>query len=501
MFGTSFPNELLQFNNHLLTLVAKSQSPFLFVGAGISIDSQLPSWSKFIQRCVQKSFGDEISIDELADIHNVEKYSVWLIEYSLQNLKKKNPSFDQNKFFQECLWKDPELINPATNHYLLVKYAKEFNVPIFTTNYDDLLEVAASDLGLKPKIYDSVSSFKNFKKHFCIVYIHGRISGKKKVSSNDSATPVTGFFSYYDEFNRNDNKALTAFMSFLKTRTCLFVGTSMQDHNINRVLYLLKDENFKNPHYWFCEDKNKNIYNKNLHLEFWNLLNIRPIHCPSGNFSEITSTFRRILNHHNFKVLKAQNEKGKKTLYDFLNKAFQELMKNPISIYKCVGSFDDFEIDFYLDTSNTASEIKMNRIWASKSKTVLDFKKRKPRSFRIPRDIDTENFNEFVNKVPFSVETAVDSLKPHIGTRIDGFDYIDGSGRSDFNSWAYICFPIFSPALERAIGVWVLKYINKNNKLTSLMGKDDVLNDSLSRDIIALGQVVKVIYEEELGLK
>lgn len=496
--------EVLTFNRELLNLVSTDKAPFIFAGAGVSQNSDLPSWRQLIQNCVDLAYSKNISLEDLANAHNVPEDSVWLIEFSLQKYLKENSNLNDQDFFRIALWgadeKKLKMVKPTVLHYLLIKYASLLNVPIITTNYDDLFEIAADELNLKPKVH--INSEKNASKKklirygFSIVYLHGRIPkptvNQALQKSSKPLRNVTGFFSYYDEFNRNDNSTLDYFIKTLNKRSCLFVGTSMTDHNINRALYKNKD-NKKIQHFWFCRSKEANRFWRNDHEEFWKILNIKPIYSIMSGYAEIPLTFRRIINNLDFRV-QSLNQGKKEKLFETITSLFTEFSKNKVSS-RLVGAFDKIEYDFYSDNSDK-NNISVERIWTSSAGTYTEFKKKKlnKRSFQIPMQIGKALTDDFISHELIAVEQSIDALTVFSGLRKEGVFYQDSKGNDAFRSWGFICFPIFSKGTMRAGGVFVVKFVNKNNRLSDEMsgrGKNEILNHKYSRDIILLESLVR----------
>lgn len=491
---------ILGFNRELQKILSSRKAkPFIFAGAGVSMDSDLPSWSNFIQSCVKTSFSNTMTVDQLAKIHGESEDSIWLIEYSLQNFLSKKNGEDEIDFFHSCLWGDKKVIEPSVTHYLIVQYAFKFNVPIVTTNYDDLFEEACKKLNLKPKIYSSRSSIPS-SIGFSIIYIHGRIPrDKSEMKKNKKGQkPVTGFYSYYEEFNNNNNKALTYFKKLLNEKHCLFVGTSMKDHNVNRILYQNSKTKKSHYHFWFSQNKNSNLFQRNHHENFWKSQKVRPIYCESGSFTEITSTFRRILN------LKQFNKPSKydhAKLYKNLNAVYNEF-KDEDLFHKIVGPFDQCNMDIYLDESVSTESIKMKKIWSSE---FLDIKKfdsdKRKREFYIPLNFMSSEFDDFVSEVPFAVKKATDDAKVYVCLKEENHDYLDGRGIGGFQSWGFICFPIYASNLDRPISIVVIKFFNKNNILKDVIfERNSPLRQTYFRDIVGLGVVVNAYYKLVFGV-
>ncbi len=456
--------------------------PFLFVGAGVSLESGFPNWIGFTEKCVNLAFDNESSLSELASLHKVENYSIWLIEAAIQRLKQTNkfPDDPNNlKFFKSVLVPQ-DMPKPNTTHYLIVTYADIFNIPIFTTNYDPLLEIAAKELGITLNIHNQSSTNIEYEK--CIVYLHGRLD------LAEGLTPVAGQFSYYEEFNSDQNKAVLKLKDFLQAHSSLFIGCSLTDHNINRILYGAREAAKKAGvyHYWFTDNVPPSLYERKIFEEFWDVLQVKPVFCSSGNYAEITCFMRRLINKENQK--KIEEYTIPKEQYDLLSSAYEEI-KDKVAFQKCFGSFDSYDLDLYMDQTFSDEGIKLKRIWSSNRTFEKSKSPENERVFCVPYDLNDAFYTDKLSDSLVAVEESMDSLKIYYGVR-NPFVEADKS----LNSWVYVCYPVFSPKLARAEAVFVLKYLNKTNKLTEKIERNGLLNRTFERDIIKLKSVLEDVY-------
>ncbi len=208
----------------------------LFAGAGISISAGLPSWQKFMNDLLDdleagypnKSFkkardfakkGDYIMAAEL------------IKEETGPSLSK---SID-NKFSPE-----PEK-KPGPAHKELARISFSFAI---TTNYDSLLEQAYG-AGIKSFTWQNISDFFKYikKDEFAILKLHG-----------DSIIDNTHIMARNDYVGLMGNFLVNSVLSsFLSHRTFLFLGYSLQDPNIIKLLENGKSifGNYFGPHYIF----------------------------------------------------------------------------------------------------------------------------------------------------------------------------------------------------------------------------------------------------------
>lgn len=480
-----FINKDSEFNNFVQEVLCnKEKAPFLFVGAGISFDSQLPSWQGFINNCVSTAFKNNISVDELASIHSIDKGDIWLIDAAREEAKKRK--ITEYNLIYDSLWgKSPEKIKPTPLHFLLIKYAKLMKVPIFTTNYDTLLEEAAKILNITVTKYEKVTSTSNFNK-FCIVYLHGRLQ-KSKVKSNERRT-VASKVSYLQDFN-NTPKLISEFRDLLQKKSCLFIGTSLKDDNINRCLHFAKVKG-KQKHFWFTKLNANSLYKKEIYQDLWMYLNVTPIYCKTKSYDEIKTAFRRAISKLKFIEHSSSNYVPNSANYNQIEKGMKQILKSDsykTLLKKCLGPFDSSEIDLYLDTSKKSSgSITVQRVW-SENTNWSSFKKKAPREFKVPSDLQDDFYTKYTRTIPSLVKESVDSLTVHKFIRTADQEFTSENveaSASNPRAWAYISFPIIVPGIFRCGAIIVLKYMNKNNKLADMENHFDI---ELHRDIIKLG--------------
>jgi NAD-dependent SIR2 family protein deacetylase len=479
-----FINKNTNFYNFVSeTLSNKDKSPFLYVGAGISVASQLPSWNAFIGNCVKEAFKENLSVSQLANIHQVENGSVWLIDAAREEAKKNKIS--EYEMLHRSLWgKNPDTIKPSSIHYLIVLYAKKFKVPIFTTNYDDLLEQAALTLNINMPTFEKINKDTKVDR-FCLIYLHGKLPQKVKQSKRKS---VASKISYYQEYN-NLSGPLGKFRSYLSKNSCLFIGTSLTDDNINRCLLYSVQKNGP-EHFWFTRMNATSSFEKEVHRGIWKYLRVNPVYCSTKDYTEVTTAFRRALTSVDFKESGMSNFKLSAKAYNFISKKFNPLMKTVI-FKRCIGPFDEYELDLYFDLSiKKDQDLTLKRVWSS-GINFTDFSKKTERNFNLSKSVQSDTFKEDSKSIPSLVKETMDTLSIHSFVREPDFTASNSdnndTGISNPRSWGFISFPVFIPQLGRCGAVFVLKYTNKNNLLQSLSGQDKTFEENIKRDIIKLG--------------
>ena len=143
-------------SEELLELIAalKSKKVFFFAGSGISLMSGLPSVLDILSRTCQKWIPDlwehPLKRDLLEKIQPELFYSILLeCNYGNTDCLGMWGSFHPKNW--EIFADGNYHPKPAIEHLFIAAYSHFAHVPIFTTNYDTMLEQACEDLGIHSK--------------------------------------------------------------------------------------------------------------------------------------------------------------------------------------------------------------------------------------------------------------------------------------------------------------------------------------------------------------
>lgn len=217
---------------------AKNNSLILFVGAGVSKNSGLPSWGELIQ-----VFKEEMDLEDEDDYLKIAQYYY--------------DSVGQQKYFQkiqEVLLKDIN-INPNEIHDQILRIRPRH---IITTNYDSLIEDKIDSSIEKYEVIKQDSDIPYAQSGHYLIKMHGDLALKNIVLKEDD----------YLDYEKNFYMVSTLIKSLIMNNTVLFIGYSLNDSTFNSIFRLIQNsfgKNAKKAYFYTAESQNaaKKEYYKN----------------------------------------------------------------------------------------------------------------------------------------------------------------------------------------------------------------------------------------------
>ena len=209
----------------------------LVLGAGVSIDLGAKSWKGLLKdfetellkrgvihdvNKVKENVGSSalISAQLCKDLYNNDSDFYWAIHQSLypSTATKKSAEMD-------------EIIEIIKHCY----YKKRFR--ILTYNFDDYLERHMIAQGIK---YTTLFNEKGIVNDLIPIYhVHGflpEVKAKSYIQSTHSKSIFLTEENYNDLYNKPYSWQISSQLSFFRENQCLFVGCSLSDPNIRRLL-------------------------------------------------------------------------------------------------------------------------------------------------------------------------------------------------------------------------------------------------------------------------
>ncbi|SHM89970.1 SIR2 family protein [Flavobacterium chilense] len=229
----------------------KNKSSVFFVGAGISIEAGLPTWSQLISQLITLASKQSWCSDD-----KVAEYKKLLAEGNnflllAEELKSElgNVFYD----FMESIFGKPD-IKPTDTMESILNFNSNI---IITSNYDRLIENTYTKLNGYPPptfTYSQSREIANnyWKQKFFVLKAHG-----------DAFSDVQGIILSQRDYRKTLYRELgykSILQSIFSTKSLFFVGTSMTDPEFNLLLdYLHESYSGGGPtHYLLISDEKSN---------------------------------------------------------------------------------------------------------------------------------------------------------------------------------------------------------------------------------------------------
>lgn len=208
----------------------------LFVGAGVSMEAELPSWNALVRELLIKASGAN-GPDEV-----VERWAATVLEEGpLAAAAVAESLYPDEVTFRQALRTAlyhgaPELFAPGAlaGQIAWLKKRLGHRLAILTVNYDGLLEAGLRDCGLSVKSY--VRGRSEPEGEAAVWHLHGRLVRDARGTNWDRpGNLVLSEGSYVSSTTRPFPQQFV--QQRLANSLCVFVGLSMTDPNFIRWLY------------------------------------------------------------------------------------------------------------------------------------------------------------------------------------------------------------------------------------------------------------------------
>ena len=242
-------------NNLLLTDLKSAQKAFasgpntFFLGAGVSCSEGLPGWGNLLIAILSDATKTKVRKEEFDALFKANGSSSIIMGRYIRRLYNDDKQLLKNAI-HDCLYKNRTLgdIKSATIKKIceLVKKYPENVKSIITYNYDDLIEQQLANI--------SVASCSVFDTHepdgrFPVYHVHG-ILDHKGIKSSEI---VLSEDDYHEQYRRSFMWSNVEQLHALQNNNCFFIGLSMTDPNLRRLLDFTKSEaNDKNQRDSHC---------------------------------------------------------------------------------------------------------------------------------------------------------------------------------------------------------------------------------------------------------
>lgn len=245
----------------------------LVCGAGVSSSMNFPSWNTLLIRILKRalSLTEQKYSDD--DMNLLLSSSNLIVGKYLKILLKDN--FDD--VVSKCLYEDEYTLGEdAYCESDLIKYIIELIRPkrnkgsvesVITFNFDSLLEEFLDKYSIKYKaIHDEGILYEIDE--IPIYHVHGYLPRNEKLEKHNLVFSEDGYHTQFiDPYNWSNLIQLYKYMN----NSCLFIGVSLSDPNLRRILDISKrkNERTENQHFIIKKlpDKNSSVYDLEIMLE------------------------------------------------------------------------------------------------------------------------------------------------------------------------------------------------------------------------------------------
>ena len=278
-----FPNKEIKEIPSKIDVIDKAKDAYnnmrytFFLGAGLSMDAQLPSWSALLESLLKsenKKPFEYINNANSESISSAMGYSSIVTgRYALDGYLRDSQK-DEDENYQDFIERIRKVLYKKKNYKsaLITSVAKAVKrkkpAQIITYNYDDLLD----ELLNKKDFYSVSDNIIPRTKDVPIYHVHGMISRDNTRPSNS----VLSEKDYHHLYSNPHNWANVVQLNALYTSVCFFIGFSMTDPNQRRLLELARakdkhsDDIDKLPHFVFLKKEPlKGEASKEVNEEHW----------------------------------------------------------------------------------------------------------------------------------------------------------------------------------------------------------------------------------------
>ena len=221
---------------HHLSMLNRRGKVSLFVGAGVSVACGLPDWGTLLEKTTKVAFGESVP--------NTVRATELQAPLLRARLLRSRLGERFNQAVADALYSEPFQVSDTIH-----EITKSGIRRICCFNYDDLLEEAYSARSYKTYSVVEGDKFNNNFRGTCIYHPHGLLPYSAEPEVIRDASIVLGEQEYNSLYSNPYSWSNLIQLSLLTNYTCLFVGMSMQDPNIRRLLDAFAAMNFTHLHY------------------------------------------------------------------------------------------------------------------------------------------------------------------------------------------------------------------------------------------------------------
>ncbi len=212
---------------HVVKALNEDGGLALFVGAGVSMGCGLPSWRELISRVLSTTWKNQ---PELAALLLKDK-NILAARYARQ---KAGANF--NRIVHDALYQDNVELSRCIR-----AIARSGIRQICNFNFDDLLAEALLTDGTDCVIATPDEPFRSTHDGITVYHLHGILPRLYRDGELDAAKIIFSEDDYHNLYSDPYSWANIAQLSLLTSKSVLFVGLSMQDPNLRRLIDIARN--------------------------------------------------------------------------------------------------------------------------------------------------------------------------------------------------------------------------------------------------------------------
>ena len=239
----------------------------LFLGAGVSMSAGLPSWWKLLEDMIDTSKQKEFKDGDIEKLTKVcYNSSIVMGRFVRMMMEKKSNDEDYYQCLHDALYGGISAYrSPLIDEICNLVYSKKSQAQsIITYNFDDVMERALRKRGIRNY---SVFGQNQPQRFFPIYHVHGFIPYANK--DDIKSVPVLSEEEYHRVYASSYNWSNVEQLHALSRTTCIFIGLSMTDPNLRRLLDIAIQDSENDPRHFvflpriseFGTDKNAEAKN------------------------------------------------------------------------------------------------------------------------------------------------------------------------------------------------------------------------------------------------
>ena len=209
-----------------------------FLGAGVSCSEGLPGWKQLLMTLISDATGTNIGEEEFEALFKANGSSSIIMGRYIRRLYN-DDNKQMRKAIRNYLYKEKtyEGIRSNTIRKIceLVKNNRKTVKSIITYNYDDLIEQQLANIRV---LSCSVFDTREPDVRFPVYHVHG-ILDQANLKSSDI---VLSEDEYHEQYRRSFMWSNVEQLHALQNNNCFFIGLSMTDPNLRRLLDFTKSE-------------------------------------------------------------------------------------------------------------------------------------------------------------------------------------------------------------------------------------------------------------------